>query len=235
MKLSMSYREFQQYVLTQIDHFFPDGYKISNPSFKLVFDMAIERTQHCFSYVSLPTYSHNNQPVLNHLHSDQYAVFLWFLSSSVWNEFQDSCLANKLFGLNKALHGFSCMYDTALPNVFLLLHTVGTVLGKANYGDFFSVAHGCTVGAQNNMYPCIGIGVSMLTHSSIIGNCNIGDFVSIGINATTYKANIPSMHMAYNSEKGTTIKKSINPWIFNVYKKEAVFAELDKKGYLYPG
>lgn len=219
MKLSLPYSNFKEYVRLQIDHFFPDGICMSDEPFSRSFDLAMERTRYCFSHVKLPQYSADGDPYLNHLHSDQYAVFLWFLSSSVWKETKDSNLSNKLFYLNKSLHGFSCMYDTTLPEVFLLLHTVGTVLGKAEYGNFFVAAHGCTVGAQNGRYPRIGQGVAMLTHSSIIGNCMVGAFVSVGINTVVYKTDIPDRHIAFVNQEGKfSMKQSSFLWSKLVFR-----------------
>ncbi|AWV36115.1 hypothetical protein MHH60_20860 [Paenibacillus sp. FSL H7-0716] len=151
----------------------------------------------------MESYRKNGTTFLNHLHSDQYAIFLWFLSNTVWKESGNTALANKIFYINKALHGFSCMYDTNLPNIFLLFHTVGTVLGKAEYSDFLVVGQGSTVGAQNGIYPKLGKGVSLLPYSSIVGNCIIGDRVSVGIGASVYEKNIESGMVVYREMDGS--------------------------------
>jgi serine O-acetyltransferase len=190
MELSLTYSDFKSYVQKQLEHFFPDQITMNQEEWKKVMDVALDRTHFCFKHVILPAYSKNGNPYLNHLHSDQYAVFLWFLSSTVWKETKNEIIANKLFYLNKSLHGISAMYNAALPDIFLLLHTVGTVLGRATYGDFFVASQGTTVGAQNDIYPVIGKGVGLLPYSSIIGNCKIGNRSVLGINATIYKEDI---------------------------------------------
>lgn len=220
MKLSLPYEEFAAYVYRQVNHLFPDGSPLVQSGMRRSFELAVDRTAYCFRHVSLPGYSDGGEPTLNHLHSDQYAVFLWFLSSSVWQLTGDRAAASKLFYANKVLHGLNCMYDTALPDIFLLLHTTGTVLGKAAYGDYFVAAQGCTVGAQHGSYPVIGEGVAMLPNSSVIGKCLIGDHTSIGIGVTVYGEDIPAGSVVYK-ETGSgkqIVKPGKAAWADRVFK-----------------
>lgn len=204
IELSLSLYDFNKYISAQLNHFFPDNQTIDFQSGieKAAVDIALDRTGYCFTNIALKSYNKNGSAFLNHLHSDQYAVFLWFLSNSVWNEKGDIALANKIFYLNKSLHGFSCMYDTKLPDIFLLFHTVGTVLGKAQYSDYLVAAQGSTVGAQNGIYPKLGKGVSLLPYSSIVGECTIGDRVSVGIGASVYKRNVENGMIVFKDENG---------------------------------
>lgn len=221
MKLSLPYRDFKDYVLAQMNHFFPDNQYLAANEYGKAFDIAIERTSYCFSHINMHTYWDNGETYLDHLHANQYAAFLWFLSNTVWVEFHNERVANKLYCLNRALNGLSCSYAARLPKVFLLLHIVGTVLGKAEYSDFFVVGHGCTVGAHHGVYPKIGRGVAMLPHSSIIGACRIGDRVSLGINAMVYERDVPDSTTVYvdGSTGSVYSKPGRKPWaqhLFNV-------------------
>lgn len=221
MELSLKKQEFQEYVSNQLNHFFPDNKNVSFKQDDLSFNLALERTEYCFKDVILNSYKKNGHTFLNHLHSDQYTVFLWFLSNSVWKETVNDELANKLFYLNKALNGFSCMYDTNLPDIFLILHSVGTVLGKAEYGDYLVVAQGSTVGAHNGIYPTIGKGVGLLPNSSIIGDSKIGDKVSIGINTTVYGMNIDSENVVFTDIYGEIqLKRKEKSWALKMYSDE---------------
>lgn len=92
--------------------------------------------------------------------------------------------------LNKTMHGFDCMYDTKLPEVFLVFHGVGTMLGKAIYNDYFVVMQGCTVGSNNGKYPSFGKEVSLTANSSVIGHCHIGDFSNIGTGTLIFEKDI---------------------------------------------
>lgn len=220
MILSLTLTDFREYVINQMNYLFPDNQKIDKIQWRKIFDIAVDRIDFCFKHVTLDGYYSNGKTYLNHLHSDQYAMFLWFLSNTTWNETENKVLSNKLFYMNKVLHGLSCMYDTKLPDIFLLLHVVGTVLGKGVYSDFFVATQGCTVGAQNGKYPRIGRGVSLLPNSSVIGECIIGNRVSVGINATVYKTNVSDNTTVYVDQEGNLkFKNSHNPWSQNLFNE----------------
>lgn len=210
-KLSLTREELKLYVLRQMNNFFPDSQP--HPGEELLdlsFDQALERAAYCFKYVSLKAYNNNGTTFFNHLHSDQYTVFLWFLSNSIWKNFGDEALATKIFYLNKVLNGFLCMYDANMPSIFLVLHGTGTVLGKATYEEFFVCCHGCTVGAVHGQYPVIGKGVAMAPQSTIVGNCKIGDGVTIGTNALLRNRNIESGLLYYQDiETGKNMTKPV--------------------------
>ncbi|WP_052714280.1 LbetaH domain-containing protein [Paenibacillus dauci] len=204
-ELSLSVEDFKLYVLRQLNHFFPDN-KFPKNEEKLhkSFLNALDRTEYCFKHVALKSYHHDNKTFLSHTHSDQYTLFLWFFSNSLWKEYEDSELASKVFYLNKMLNGLTCMYDAEMPEIFLVIHGGGIVLGKASYSNFFVCYQGCTVGAINGIYPILGKGVAMAPQSSIIGNCRVGNLVTIGNQALLRNSNLEDGSICYrDSETGS--------------------------------
>lgn len=219
--LSLSQNEMRKYVEQQLSMFFPDNNLIQDKLFTKSFQMALERTEYCFKYVELKAYNSDDSTFFSHLHADQYTQFLWFLSNSVWNKYNDKNLANKIFYLNKILNGFMCMYNTELPDIFLVLHGNGTVLGKAKYSNFFVCHHGCTVGAVHGTYPTFDKGVAMAPQSIVVGGCNIGNNVTIGTRALVRNKDIPNCSIFYqDTETGKTMIKSVQKYwaqsFFNV-------------------
>ncbi|WP_139996971.1 hypothetical protein [Paenibacillus paridis] len=197
-KLSLPADDLQTYIFNQLGHFYPDN-RLSpkDERFTKSFQQALERTEYCFKHVALKAYHNEGTTFFSHLHSDQYSLFLWFLSNSVWREFEDIELASKLFNLNKTLNGVICMYDAEMPNIFLILHGGGVVLGKASYNDFFVCCQGCTVGAVKGVYPVLGKGVAMAPQSTIVGNCIVGDHTTIGNQALLRNTNLSSGSLYY--------------------------------------
>jgi len=196
--LSLNRHELQDYVAKQLVHFFPDCKLNSQDKlFEQSMLQALERTEYCFQHVSLTSYHYNGITHFSHLHADQYTLFLWFLSNSVWKTFQDKDVASRLFYLNKALNGVVCMYDTEMPNIFLIIHGGDIVLGKAKYDNFFVAYQGCTVGAIEGIYPVMGKGVAMAPHSMMIGQCTIGNRVTLGNQALLRNRNIASNSLYY--------------------------------------
>jgi len=58
-------------------------------------------------------------------------------------------VCEKIYCLNKCLNAIDIYFEVELPNIFLLVHPLGTVLGKAKYNDFLLVYQQCTVGSNN--------------------------------------------------------------------------------------
>ncbi|MCR8659879.1 hypothetical protein [Paenibacillus endoradicis] len=222
MKMSLTNAQLKQYILHQIIHFFPDDKSYSGDQlFELALQRALERTEYCFQHVALPAFHQDGITKFSHLHSDQYTLFLWFLSNEVWKGYEDTELASKLFYLNKILNGVLCMYDAGMPNIFLIVHGGGVVLGKAQYDDFFVCYQGCTVGAIEGVYPVLGKGVAMAPHSSIIGQCHVGHRVTIGNQALLRNTNVPSdsLYLSDITTGAHRQQSSKSPWaqqFFNV-------------------
>ncbi|RYY71322.1 MAG: serine acetyltransferase [Chitinophagaceae bacterium] len=197
MQLSLSKERLMEYTSHQLNNIFPDGNLVNLARHTNLVDHALDRLNHCFKHVKFQRYNDETGTKFNHLYSDHYLMYIWFLANSIWKAESDLALANKLYYLNKALHSLDCMYDTKLPDIFLLFHSSGTMLGKANYADFFVALQGCTVGSQKGEYPTFGKGVALTANSSVIGNCNIGNRCTISTRTTIFQKNIPDEHTAF--------------------------------------
>lgn len=197
MILSISSQNLKSYVASQLNNFYPDGANVKSGTFDEIIDTAIDRVDYCFQRVCYERYNANGQTKLSHLYADQYLVFIWFLANTMWREQKDLSICNKLYYLNKSLHAFDCMYDTGLPDVFLIFHGAGTMLGKAEYSNYFVALQGCTVGSHKGKYPVMGEGVALAAHSSIIGDCKIGNRVTISANTSLYQNDVPSNSIVY--------------------------------------
>ena len=90
-------------------------------------------------------------------------------------EFCGLDICEKIFLLNKKLHSCDIFYEVKLPSVFLLVHPLGTVLGRGNYSDFFVAYQRCGIGSNHHIYPTLGKYVTMRPGSAILGNSKIGD------------------------------------------------------------
>ncbi len=52
-------------------------------------------------------------------------------------------------------------YEVDLPEIFMLDHPLGSVMGRAKFGNYFAFSQNCTVGNNNNIFPEIGEYVTM--------------------------------------------------------------------------
>lgn len=159
-------------------------------------DLALQRVEHCFSYIALRSYSCSSGPYFNHLHGDQSAAFLYFASHVAWRTLENVELASALFLVNKMRNSIVVMYDTELPAIFLLNHTVGTVLGKATYGNFFVAYQNVTVGTDRGIQPTIGERVVLYSGSSVLGSSELGNHATVATNSVVLRTNIPDWCIA---------------------------------------
>jgi serine O-acetyltransferase len=181
VQISLARTDLALYVRKQFENLFPDGTNLGDLP-KLV-ELALGRVEHCFSRVRLKGFFSDGEARFSHWHSDQYAIFLYYLANSAFREKPGHPIADKAYALNKALHALDAFYEVELPDVFAVQHPVGTVLGRATYSDYFICYHNCTVGANlDDDYPAFGRGVVMYGGSRVIGKTVVGDnsFVSTG-------------------------------------------------------
>ena len=75
--------ELALYVERQVDHLFPDSAAARGALGPHV-DTALERLEHCCSSIRMKYYSDGSQARFSHLHTDQYAAFLYFVSHAAY-------------------------------------------------------------------------------------------------------------------------------------------------------
>lgn len=197
MILSLDKIAIMDYTSKQLNNIFPDKNKVNLNNISSLVDLALDRLDFCFKHVAFERYNKMGVTQFNHLYADHYLMYMWFLANTIWKEEGDISIASKLYYLNKTLHGLDCMYDTQLPNIFLLFHASGTMLGKASYDDYFVALQGCTVGSQKGSYPKFGKGVSLTANSSVIGDCTIGNRCTISTRTTIFQKNINADNTAF--------------------------------------
>jgi len=187
MIISIDNKNLARYVYKQICNFFPDENNHDVANIEKCVDLALDRLDYCFKHINVAYYSNKNKESLfNHLNGDHYAHFLYFLSNSIWHEIEDEKLYSKIFLLNKALHGLDLFYSREMPDIFLLVHPIGTIIGKASLSNYLTIYQGCTIGhsdSNNINVPKIGERVTLFSNSSLLGKCRIGKNVVIGANS----------------------------------------------------
>ncbi|MCB2040979.1 MAG: serine acetyltransferase [Rhodoferax sp.] len=163
----------------QVDNLFPDGQPVPADALHGSAHQALQRLEHCFSKVNNRYFFDGTRAVFDHLHGDQYAMWLYFLANQLYRDGAPSHWCKKLFLLNKSLHGCDIFYEVALPSVFLLVHPLGTVLGRAAYNDHLLVYQRCGVGSNRDIYPQLGRHLTLRPGSAVLGRCKVGDNVTI--------------------------------------------------------
>lgn len=173
---NLSRQQLLDYLVTQLDHFFPDGRPVRQDLDRHL-DQALSRLRRLINAVRMWP-----EEQFDYLHSTQYAIFLYFLANTIWREEQTQEICTKLFFLNKALNGIDCFYEIELPEIFFIGHTVGIVLAKANYGNHLVLYQNSTVGKNHGVAPVIEGRVVLYPNTSVIGRCLVrsGTIISQG-------------------------------------------------------
>lgn len=169
---------------------------------------ALNKVEQCFSQSKNKYYWKDGEVFFSIYHSGQYCIFLYFLARQVFLEDPEHrILADKIYYLNKTLNGLDLYYEIAMPDVFHLDHPVGSVMGRAKYGNNFTFAQLCTVGNNKGVFPKIGKNVQMLSGSKILGNCIIGDDVIVSANTYIKDTNIPENSLVFGSSPNLIVKQ----------------------------
>ena len=193
IKRTLENEMLAKYVSTQLNNFFPDDNLTTPQQLLEVINKAEERVFHCFSNIGKKYFYENGVTNFNHLISDQYCMYIYMLSNHIYQNGGDENLATKLYYLNKALHTVDIFYTSQLPEIFLLVHPVGTIIGRGNFSDYFIAYQGCTVGCLNEgIFPTFEGKTILYANSKVLGNCTIGDNVCFASDASVVNEDIPS-------------------------------------------
>ena len=192
----------------QLRNFFPVSEEESLLMTQIM-DRVLQRVEKCFDGTTNKYYHRDGKVYFNPFHSSQYCIYLYWLSRTVY-ESANSFLADKIYYLNKIMNGCDMFYEVELPEVFMLDHPVGSVIGRAHYSNGFTFGQNCTVGNNKGIYPVIGENVTLCANSAIIGNSHIGDNVTIGAYACVKDQDVPANSIVFGQSPNLIIKEKKN-------------------------
>lgn len=167
----------------------------------------LNKSYHCFQNIDN---KYMQSGIFSPFHSGQWLIFLYYYSNRLSSV--NKTLADKLYYLNKIMNGIDVFHEVNLPDVFYFEHPLGSVFGRAQYGNFFTAMQGCTIGGNRDritgeiMYPILGNHVTMLSNSKIIGKSTIGNNVTIAANSYIKDMVIPNNATVFGISPNITIK-----------------------------
>jgi serine O-acetyltransferase len=207
MKIENGSESLKWLVIKQLENlFYIDQNEIN--TINLILKNVLIRTEKCFKKTPNKYYHKDKRVYFNPYHSGQYNIFLYFLSNTIFKETKNTVLADKIYYLNKIFNACDIFYEVELPEVFMLDHPVGAVMGRAKYGNYFNFSHGCTVGGNNDLYPIIGENVTMMSDSKIVGKSVIGNNVIIAANTYIKDEKIPNNQIVFGASPNLILKEN---------------------------
>jgi len=208
LKLGLSEHELCMYTLRQINSSFPDPNIVGPDDLKPAFPESMRRLENTFSYVNNRYFFDGKASIFNHLNGDQYAMWLYILSNELFVQGADTSLCEKLFLLNKKLHSCDIFYEVELPSVFLLVHPLGTVLGRGNYSDYFVAYQRCGIGSNHDIYPELGRHLTMRPGSAILGNSKVGENCQIAAESFIIDQDLSDNSLVFGNPSNQRIKQN---------------------------
>lgn len=142
----------------------------------------------------------------DHLHSLQYASFLYLAGHAAWTIEPRSALVDRLFGLNKMLSALELHPAVELPGAFLLSHAIGAVLGAATYGEGLVVFQNVTVGRIGENRPHIGRDVVLFAGAAVTGRSVIGDGSVVAAGAQVHNLDVPPASLVRWTGEGAVVE-----------------------------
>lgn len=193
MHWSLDQDDLVGYTARQLTMFTTSNARVTAAALRPFIPDTCARLEKCFRSIRRKYYYENGRFLFSHLNGDHYSSYLYLLSNTIHRSGRRPELAQAVFLLNKMLHGIDAFYTVELPDIFLFIHPVGTILGNARYRDYFIVYQNCTVGSpMDGTYPMFDVGTVLFAKSTVIGNCQVGRNVVFGANSFVMNLTIPS-------------------------------------------
>lgn len=211
VRSSLQGRELAALAAKQLNALFDDGRPVTLDEVMPAIPAALARMEHCFSHINNKYFFDGTQVVFDHLHGDQYAMWLYLLGNQLYQQGGDAAACKKLFLLNKALHGCDIYYEVALPSVFLLVHPLGTVLGRGRYADYLMVYQRVGIGSNHDVYPTLGRYLTLRPGSAVLGTCRVGDNCSIATESLLLDRDLPDNSVYIGNPRDHVIRTQSTP------------------------
>ena len=114
------------------------------------------------------------------------------------------------------MHGLDLFYSVKLPEIFLMVHPVGTVIGNAAYQNHSVFYQNVTIGSNpDGKYPVFSGPAIFFSGSSVIGDCLVGENVIFGANTFVLKSNIEANSLVTGQYN---LNMKITPTAFSIKK-----------------
>lgn len=208
MIISVSKNNLNELILKQLNALLMFDPKINdNLHLTKSIDESLEKAEFCFSHIRNKYFRKNGNVYFDVYHTDQYAMFLYFLSNTIYKKFNNTLLATKVYYLNKILHSIDVYFEVELPSIFMFSHPLGSILGRAKYNNYLIVYQHCTVGSNKGIYPTLGKGVVLYAGASILGQSNVGENSCISANALVKDQDVPPNSIVFGTSPFLVFKK----------------------------
>lgn len=196
-------------LIHQLNAFYPNAFEWGGEFLiESVYDRVLQRLDDSFSHVKNKYYHNDKETIFDPLHVAQWTMFLYTMANEIFKSRDDGCtdICDRIYGLSKIISSADIYYAIEMPKIWFFDHPQGSVMGRAEYGDFFTFTQCCTVGNNKGLYPHFSEHVSMFSGAKVLGNCHVGDHVIFSANSYIIDQDVPSFSIVFGMGKNVTIK-----------------------------
>lgn len=165
----------------------------------LIFSEVLKRISFNFKHVKSSYYKQQGLAYFDHFNADHMTVLYYEFSRACYKNGLES-LATKFFYINKIMHSIDIFYTVEMPNIYLFVHPMGSIIGSGtSFGDRVVIYQGVTLGSNSEgNYPVLKGNNILFSGASCIGSCQLSDGVVLGANAYCVDESIESFRTVLN-------------------------------------
>ncbi len=132
-------------------------------------------------------------------HVMKHPIYLYLLSRVLFEKkvADEYRIKDRLYCLNKALHGCSLFYRVKLPAVFFLNYATQIVLSDCVYGENLVIYQGVTVGCYRDKCPALGNNIVLMPNCVISGSSSIGNNVVVSAGVVVINKTVPDNTLVF--------------------------------------
>ncbi len=194
-KSTLDTEQLLHFIHRQLSHFFPDGFN-HRPFLQAGFQEALDKIHACVKAATLWP-----GDTFDPMHTEQYAIFLQYLSHFIWQKTGSEYTPTRLFALNKALNAFNAYFKISLPTNLFIGHSSGIVLVETVYPEYLVLYQHVTVGRIGEHRPTLHSGLVLYPHSAVIGECIIHPNVTLSYGTQLQNTTIGSDTTVYPDKR----------------------------------
>ena len=172
--------------------------------------VALNRVEEDFIASALGRVFDGDKVIFSPYHSVTWSIFLYYLSNTIFRNNGEVKKADMIYYLNKIMNSNDWFYPISLPIHFMAEHVIGSVLGRATYGDYLFIYQGVTIGGNwrngKLFYPTLGTNVLMYANSTVLGDTFIGNNVIIAADSYIINEVIPDNCIVFGKSPNIELK-----------------------------
>lgn len=214
MNIGENGQDIQDLVIYQLKNYWPN---FNERIIKDVIPIALEEMEETFRGSAIKRLYNPNGMIFNEYYSVTWMIFLYRISNLLAKSGGVNREADMVYYLNKIMHAVDWYHQVELPIHFLAEHPLGSVLGRATYGDYLFIYQGTTVGGSRKgdklYYPKFGDNVILYANATVLGNSIIGNNVIISANTYIINDLVPDNCIVFGKSPNLIIKTKDEEYI----------------------